>query len=109
MQKKQFIYDKYYTNWATHNRTTILIDNTTVEGITNRKIQSECTKGMDMRLHWLRDQKAQGQLRFTWLPGKTNLADYFTKHHPLAHHVKGRSKCLTKIRDKAKIRRQKMQ
>ena len=89
--------------------TPILTDNTTAEGVINKKIQPKCTKAMDMRFHWLRDCKAQGQLKFTWCPGKSNLADYFTKHHPPAHHVKIRSEFLTKVRDLAEIRRQKTQ
>jgi hypothetical protein len=61
---------------------------------------------MDMRFHWLRDRKAQGQFKFIWKPGKTNLADYFMKHHPPAHHVNGRSEFLTKVKDIAELRRQ---
>ena len=62
---------------------------------------------MDMRFHWLRDREAQGQFKFIWKPGKTNLADYFTKHHPPAHHVNVRAEFLTKVRDLADIRHQK--
>ena len=68
-------------------RTPIFTNNTTAEGVINKKIQPKCTKAMDMRFHWLRDREAQGQLKFVWEPGKTNLADYFTKHHPPAHHI----------------------
>ena len=39
-----------------------------------------------MRLHWLRDREAQRQFRFYWRSGKTMLADYYSKHHPAAHH-----------------------
>jgi hypothetical protein len=86
--------------------TPILTDNTTAKGIINNKIQPKRTKAMDMRFHWLRDCEAQGQFKFTWKPGKTNLADYFTKHHPPAHHVNVRSELLTKVRDLTKIRSQ---
>ncbi len=65
----------------------IQTNNTTAEGVINNKIQPKRTKAMDMRFHWLRDREMQGQLRFFWKPGKTNLADYFTKHHPPAHHI----------------------
>ncbi len=63
---------------------------------------------MDMRFHWLRDREVQGQLKFVWKPGKTNLADYFTKHHPPAHHVNVRSEFLTKVKDLAETRCQKL-
>ena len=41
---------------------------------------------MDMRFHWLRDQEFQEQFRIYWRPGKSNYADYWTKHHPAEHH-----------------------
>ena len=46
------------------------------------------------RFHWLRDREAQGQFWIHWRPGKTNLADYFTKHHPPSHHQRVRSRYL---------------
>ena len=82
-------------------RTPIQTNNTMAEGVINNKIQPKRTKGMDMRFHWLRDREAQGQFRFHWQPGKTNLADYFTKNHPPTHHVNVRTEFLTKVRDLA--------
>ena len=87
-------------------RTPIQTDNSTAEGVINSKIQPKRTKAMDMRFHWLRDREAQGQFRIYWRPGKTNLADYFTKHHPPMHHVNIRSEFLTKVKDLAEARRQ---
>ena len=43
-----------------------------------------------MRFYWLRDRQEQGQFSITWVAGKYNLADYFTKHHPGSHHRKVR-------------------
>jgi hypothetical protein len=37
------------------------------------------------------------------------LADYFTKHHPPAHHVNVRSEFLTKVKDLAEVRRQRLE
>ena len=34
-------------------------------------------------------------LRFYWQPGTMNLTDYFTKHHPPAHHRNIRKEYLT--------------
>ena len=87
-------------------RTPIQTDNTKAEGIINNKIQPKWTKAMDMRFHWLRDLEAQGQFRTHWRPGKMNLADYFTKHHPPAHHVNVRTEFLTKVKDLAEARDQ---
>jgi hypothetical protein len=67
--------------------TPIQTDNSTAEGIINSRVQPKRTKAMDMRFHWLRDRAvSQKQFRFYWRPGTTNKADYFTKHHPPAHH-----------------------
>jgi hypothetical protein len=87
-------------------RTPLQTDNTSAEGIINNKTQPKRTNAMDMRFHWLRDREAQGQFRIYWCPGKTNLADYFTKHHPPAHHVNVQTEYLTKVKDLAEARRQ---
>ncbi len=39
-----------------------------------------------MQFEWLLDRVQKGQFKTYWKPGKTNLTDYFTKHHPPAHH-----------------------
>ena len=39
-----------------------------------------------MRFYWLHNRVEQGQFRTYWEQGETNLADYFTKHHPGSHH-----------------------
>jgi len=54
----------------------------------------------------LKCREAQGQFRIHWRPGKTNLADYFTKHHAPAHHVNIRSEFLTRFKDLAEARSQ---
>ena len=76
-------------------KTPMQIDNSTAVGVANSNIQPRRTKAMDMRFHWLRDREAQGQFRFFWRPGKSNLADYWTKHHCPAHHREMRGKFLT--------------
>ena len=39
-----------------------------------------------MRFYWLKDRQQQKQFNIYWEPGKSNLADCFTKHHSAAHH-----------------------
>ena len=70
-------------------------DNSTALGVVNSNIQPRRTKAMDMRFYWLRDREAQKQFKFYWRPGKTNLGDYWTKHHCAAHHVEKRKEILT--------------
>jgi hypothetical protein len=87
-------------------RTPIQTNNMTGEGVINNKIQPKWTKAMDMRFHWFCDLKAQRQFWIHWRLGKTNLADYFTKHPPLAHHVNIGAEFLTKVKDLAETRGQ---
>ena len=44
------------------------------------------SKSLGMRFHWLRDRIDQGQFRVVFVPGKKNLADFFTKALPVARH-----------------------
>ena len=67
-------------------------DNSTAVGFANNKIKPKRSKAIDMRFHWVRDRVAQGQFVVYWSPGKDNLADYVTKHHPPSHHVNMRPK-----------------
>ena len=46
---------------------------------------------MDMRFYWLRDRTQQGQFHIHWKNGKSNLADYYTKHFTASHHQRVRS------------------
>ena len=56
-------------------------------GIANRTINQKKSKAMDLRFYWIRDRVDQKQYIVKWQPGPSNLADYFTKAHPV-HHVK---------------------
>ncbi len=57
---------------------------------------------------FLHNRKAQGQFKIYRQPGAINLADYFTKHHPPAHHVNMRAEYLTRVNDLADIRHTKL-
>jgi hypothetical protein len=109
LNAKEAVYLQQILSEMGHPQPKMLIqmDNTTVEGVVNNKIQPKRTKAMDMRFHWLRDQESQGQFKIYWWPGGTNLADYFMKHHPPAHHVNVRAESLTRVKDLAEARRMK--
>ncbi len=77
--------------------TPIQTDNSTAEGVVNSTVQPKRTKAMDMRFHWLRDRETLKQFRIYWQPGKQNLADYWTKHHPASHHKNMRPEILTPV------------
>ena len=66
--------------------TPLQTDNSMAEAVVNGKIQPIQTNAMDMRFHWLRDRECQEQFKIYWRPGKSNYADYWTKHHPIKHH-----------------------
>ncbi len=51
-------------------RTPIQTDNTTAEGVINKKIQPKRTKAMDMHFHCLCDREALGQFKIYWQPGE---------------------------------------
>ena len=66
--------------------TPIQTDNSTAAGFLNDTIKQKRTKAIDMRFYWVKDRILQNQFRILWAPGSTNLADYFSKHHPASHH-----------------------
>jgi hypothetical protein len=74
--------------------TPVQTDNTTALGIVNSSIRQRRSKAMDMRFHWVQDRVNQGQFLVYWAPGKNNMADYFSKHHPASHHQLVRPKYL---------------
>eukprot|EP00957_Ditylum_brightwellii_P108181 8253583-Ditylum_brightwellii.AAC.1 len=68
--------------------TLIQVDNSTVHGIVNSNIRQQKSKAIDMQFYWVKDCMRQKQYRVYWEPGTNNCADYFTNHHPTAHHRK---------------------
>ena len=87
-------------------RTPIQTDNSTAEGVINSRVRPKRTKSMDMRFEWLLDREQQGQFKIYWRPGKTNLADYFTKHHPPTHHRNVRGDFLTRIAELQRLQKE---
>ena len=75
--------------------TPLQTDNSMADAVCNGKVQPKRTKSMDMRFHWLKDREFQQQFRIYWRPGKSNYADYWTKHHPGKHHKSTRKEFLT--------------
>jgi hypothetical protein len=72
-------------------------DNNTAQGILNSKMRRKLSKSFDMRYWWMKDRINQRQFNLIWAPGKLNLADYFTKHHPPWHHRQMRFKYIQKL------------
>ena len=54
-----------------------------------------------MHFYWVRNHIQQVHLIVFWQSGKTNLADYLTKHHPPAHQKTIRIKYLCNMHTKA--------
>ena len=67
--------------------TPIQTDNQCAAGILNATVKQKRSKAIDMRFYWLNDRIAQKHYDVHWQPGSLNEGDYFTKHHPPAHHV----------------------
>jgi hypothetical protein len=76
--------------------TLIICDNQCAVGIANRTVKQKQSKSIAMKMHWTRDRVDLDELRVEWRPGSENLADYFTKIHPVHHHLAQRQ---TYIRD----------
>jgi hypothetical protein len=86
--------------------TPVQTDNSTADGIINLRVMPKRTKAMDMRFHWLRDRAInQEQFRFFWRPGALNRGDYWSKHHPPAHHRNMRSEILTPLKKLMDLRK----
>jgi hypothetical protein len=66
--------------------TPLKTDNSTSDSFVHANIKQRRSKTWDMRWNWLRDKATHEQLRIYWDKGENNNADYFTKHHPPAHH-----------------------
>eukprot|EP00957_Ditylum_brightwellii_P019196 1447523-Ditylum_brightwellii.AAC.1 len=65
--------------------TSIQVDNHTAHAIVNNNICQRKSKAINMRFYWVKDRVKQG---LYWELGRNDKADYFTKHHPPAHHKK---------------------
>jgi len=78
------------------SETEIFCDNLCAVGIAHNTLNLKRTKTIDMRYHWIRDQVKQKKFKVTWKAGKLNLADFFTKAHPVHHHIAIRSKYVLK-------------
>jgi hypothetical protein len=65
-------------------------ENTNATGYSNGTIKQKRTKAMDTRFFWIKERVKQGQFNVYWGPDYQNLADYFTKHHSLAHQKRMR-------------------
>ena len=64
------------------------------QGHTPFRLRQQKSKAIEMRIYWEKDRVKQGQFKIYWEPGRNNKADYFTKHHPLDHHIKVRHEYL---------------
>ena len=63
------------------------MDDQVAWGITTNKVNATKSKAMCMSFHWLKDREAQQQFKFLWDHGATNLANYYTKLHPVVQNT----------------------
>jgi hypothetical protein len=66
--------------------TQLKTDSSTAYGIINNTVQQKCSKAKDMILYWVKDRVEQHTFNVDWMPGATNMGDYFTKQHSSEHH-----------------------
>jgi hypothetical protein len=68
--------------------TAIQRDNKCAKGIANDTVNQRRSRAMYLRFYWIHNRIEHGQFIVHWKPGKTNQADYFSKHHtPAQHHA----------------------
>ena len=70
--------------------TPVQTDNKTAQGILSGIYKRKRSKSNDMNFHWIHCRIRQKQFEAKRAPGKENLADAPTKHHPPAHHKRMR-------------------
>jgi len=63
--------------------TLVLCDNECAIGLASETVRPKKSKSIDLRLDWVRDRVRQGQFCISFVPGRANLADFFTKSLPV--------------------------
>jgi hypothetical protein len=66
--------------------TLILCDNACAVGLANETLKVKRSKSIDLRFHWIRDRIRQNEIQVSWIAGKSNVADFFTKPLPVHEH-----------------------
>jgi hypothetical protein len=74
----------------TQPATSLHTENSTAFGILTENIKQKRSKETDMRYHWLTD-RVRPKKNVYCRPGRDNLGDYHTKHHPAQDHKDVRS------------------
>ena len=67
--------------------TPIQEDNTTARDIAAKRIKSRNSKIYGHTLLLATRQKSVRKHHFYWSSGRTDLGNYYTKHHPPVHHT----------------------
>jgi hypothetical protein len=83
--------------------TPIQTDNACASGIFNDTVKQRRSEAMDMRFYWIKDRVAKDQYVVHWRKGRSNLANYFTKHHSLSHHCLMRLQYLVNLHRSASL------
>jgi hypothetical protein len=68
--------------------TPVFCDNECAVGLANTTVRPKKSKSIDMRFDWIQDRVRQLQFDVRFIPGKLNLADFFTKALPVHEHVR---------------------
>ena len=68
-------------------QTLIQVENFTAAIIATDATKQRMPKSTDMWLYWIWCRMKQDQFSIYWKPGKDNLVDYPTNHHPPNHHI----------------------
>ena len=62
-------------------------ENSTASRIFNKTVKHKRSKAIDMQFYWVLDRQAQEQFNVFWKQVTANLANYYSKHHPIKEHI----------------------
>ena len=77
-------------------QTRLKTDNATANSFVHASMRTKRSKAWDMRYNWLRQEDINKIIKIFWDKGSNNDAEYFTKHHSLAHHRQTRPRYIQK-------------
>ena len=66
--------------------TPMYVDNKCAQGLATKTVRPKRSKSIDMRFDWIVDRVSQNLFTVNFIPGTTNIADFYTKPLPVHEH-----------------------
>ena len=88
---RKILFQKVVSCYVLHLVQKDSLNNAFKQCILHKNVKLRKSKSYDLRYHWIRDRCDQGHFGISWAKGKSNLADFLTKTHPVKHFKNMRS------------------